>query len=125
MVVAVGLAWLCERIRIPGAAAWRLGVWLLLLVPTYLTALGFEDLLAPKGVIATATGWYPAALGHLLLGPLGVAGVLSLRGVAFAYFAVAGVVRSLRSGLGAAARVHGRSRWRAAVVPRGSLPPAV
>lgn len=125
LAVAVGLAWLCERIRIPGAAAWRLGVWLLLLVPTYLTALGFEDLLAPKGVIATATGWYPATLDHLLLGPLGVAGVLSLRGVAFAYFAVAGVVRSLGSDLGDAARVHGLSRWRTAMIQMGSLTPAL
>ena len=125
LAVGVGLAWLCERIRIPGAAAWRLGVWLLLLVPTYLTALGFEDLLAPKGVIATATGWYPATLDHLLLGPLGVVMVLSLRGVAFAYFAVAGVVRSLGTDLGDAARVHGLSRWRTAMIQLGSLTPAL
>jgi iron(III) transport system permease protein len=125
LAVAVGLAWLCERIRIPGAAAWRLGVWLLLLVPTYLTALGFEDLLAPKGVIATVTGWYPATLDHLLLGPGGVVVVLSLRGVAFAYFAVAGVVRSLGTDLGDAARVHGLSRWRTAMIQVGSLTPAL
>jgi iron(III) transport system permease protein len=123
LAVAVGLAWLCERIRIPGAGAWRLGVWALLLVPTYLSALGYEDMLAPQGVIAQVTGWNPAALDHLLLGPAGVVLVLSLRGIAFAYFAVAGVVRSL--GPGDAARVHGLSRWRTALVQLGSLTPAL
>ena len=125
LAVAVGLAWLCERVRIPGARAWRLGVWLLLLVPTYLSALGYEDLFAPSGVIAQVTGWYPAALDHLLLGPAGVVLVLSLRGVAFAYFAVAGVVRSLGTGQADAARVHGLRRWRTAMVQVGSLTPAL
>jgi len=125
VVIAVGLAWLCERTRIAGAGVWRLGVWLLLLVPTYLSALGFEDLLAPHGVIASATGWYPAALDHLLVGPGGVVLVLSLRGVAFAYFAVAGVVRSMGTDLSDAARVHGLSRWRTVLVQVNSLTPAL
>jgi iron(III) transport system permease protein len=125
LAVAAGLAWLCERVRIPGARAWRLGVWLLLLIPTYLSALGYEDLLAPSGVIAQLTGWYPAALDHLLLGPAGVVLVLSLRGVAFAYFAVAGVIRSLGTGQADAARVHGLGRWRTAMVQVGSITPAL
>ena len=125
LAVAVALAWLCERIRIPGAGAWRLGVWLLLLVPTYLSALGLEDLLAPRGVIASVTGWNPAALDNLLLGPLGVVLVLSLRGIAFAYFAVAGVIRSMGSDLADAARVHGLSRRRTATVQLTSLAPAL
>ena len=125
LAVAVGLAWLCERIRIPGARAWRLGVWALLLVPTYLSALGYEDLLAPQGVIAQVTGWNPAALDHVLLGPAGVVLVLSLRGIAFAYFAVAGVVRVLGTGLADAAAVHGLSRRRTALVQLGSLTPAL
>jgi iron(III) transport system permease protein len=104
---------------------WRLGVWALLLVPTYLSALGYEDLLAPQGVIAQVTGWNPAALDHLLLGPAGVVLVLSLRGIAFAYFAVAGVVRSLGTGLADAAQVHGLSRRRTAMVQLGSLAPAL
>jgi iron(III) transport system permease protein len=125
LAIATGLAWLCERVRIPGARAWRLGVWALLLVPTYLSALGYEDLLAPQGVIARVTGWNPTVLDHLLLGPAGVVLVLSLRGIAFAYFAVAGVVRSLGTGLADAARVHGLSRRRTALVQLGSLTPAL
>jgi iron(III) transport system permease protein len=125
LAIATGLAWLCERVRIPGARAWRLGVWALLLVPTYLSALGYEDLLAPQGVITRVTGWNPVALDHLLLGPAGVVLVLSLRGIAFAYFAVAGVVRSLGTGLADAARVHGLSRRRTALVQLGSLTPAL
>ena len=121
LAAAVALAWLCERIRIPGAGAWRLGVWALLLVPTYLSSLGYEDLLAPQGVIAQVTGWNPAALDHLLLGPAGVVLVLSLRGIAFAYFAVAGVIRSLGTGLADAARVHGLPRWRTGLVQLGTL----
>jgi iron(III) transport system permease protein len=125
LVIAVGLAWLCERVRIAGAGAWRLGVWLLLLLPTYLTALGTEYLLAPRGVIAQATGWYPATLDHLFVGPAGVVLVLSLRGVAFAYFAVADVVRSMGTDLGDAARVHGLPRRRTVLVQVGSLTPAL
>jgi iron(III) transport system permease protein len=71
------------------------------------------------------TGWNPAALDHLLLGPAGVVLVLSLRGIAFAYFAVAGVVRSLGTGLADAAQVHGLSRRRTALVQLGSLTPAL
>ncbi len=100
-------------------------MWLLLLVPTYLSALGYEDLLAPGGVIAQVTGWHPAALDHLLLGPAGAVLVLSLRGVAFAYFAVAGVVRSLGTDLADAGRVHGLPRWRTAMVQLSSLAPAL
>jgi iron(III) transport system permease protein len=125
LVIAVGLAWLCERVRIAGAGVWRLGVWLLLLLPTYLSALGIEYLLAPRGVIAEATGWYPATLDHLFVGPAGVVLVLSLRGVAFAYFAVADVVRSMGSDLADAARVHGLPRWRTVMVQVGSLTPAL
>jgi iron(III) transport system permease protein len=125
LAIATGLAWLCEQVRIPGARAWRLGVWALLLVPTYLSALGYEDLLAPQGAITRVTGWNPVALDHLLLGPAGVVLVLSLRGIAFAYFAVAGVVRSLGTGLADAARVHGLSRRRTALVQLGSLTPAL
>jgi len=125
LAIATGLAWLCERLRIPGARVWRLAVWALLLVPTYLSAIGYEDLLAPKGVIAQVTGWNPAAIDHLLLGPAGVVVVLSLRGIAFAYFAVAGVVRSLGTGLADAAQVHGLSRRRTALVQLGSLTPAL
>ncbi len=125
LVAAVGLAWLCERHQVRGAGAWRTAVWLLLLVPTYLSALGFEYLLAPQGVIAQATGWYPASLDHLLLGPAGVVLVLTLRAVAFSYFAVAGVVRSMGNSPGDAARVHGLPRWRTALVQVGSLTPAL
>jgi len=125
LAIGVALAWFCERVHIPGAGAWRLGVWLLLLVPTYLSALGFEDLLAPQGVIKSVTGWYPGPLDHLLLGPLGVMLVLSLRGVAFAYFAVAGVVRTLSRDLGDAARVHGLSRFRTVMIQLSSLTPAL
>ena len=125
LVIAVGLAWLCERIQIPGAKAWRLGVWLLLLIPTYLTALGFEYLFAPQGVISQVTGWYPATLDHFLVGPAGVVFVLCLRGIAFAYFAVAGVIRSLGTDLADAARVHGLPRRRTVMLQVGSLTPAL
>jgi iron(III) transport system permease protein len=51
--------------------------------------------------------------------------VLSLRGVAFAYFAVASVVRSMGTDLSDAARVHGLSRWRTILVQVASLTPAL
>ncbi|MCU1492730.1 MAG: hypothetical protein JWO62_494 [Acidimicrobiaceae bacterium] len=125
VVIALGLAWLIERKRIAGARVWRLGVWALLLVPTYLTALGLQYLLAPSGVVEWATHWNPVPLSKLLFGPVGVVAVLSLRGIPFAYFALAGVVRSLGRGLEDAARVHGLPVWRRYWVQIGSLMPAI
>jgi iron(III) transport system permease protein len=125
LAIAVVLAWLCERRQIAGARLWRAGIWALILVPTYLTALGLEDLLGPAGVIAQVSGWNPVALDHLLLGPAGVVAVLSLRGVAFAYFAVSGVIASLGIEMEDAARVHGLPRWRTVAIQLGSLSPAL
>jgi len=123
--IAVTLAWLIERQRIAGARMWRIGVWSLLLVPTYLTALGMQYLLAPSGVVDWATHWNPAPLSKLLFGPAGIVAVLTLRGIPFAYFAVAGVVRSLGRSFEEAARVHGLPVWRRYWVQIGSVMPAI
>lgn len=123
--IAFTLAWLIERKRIAGARIWRIGVWALLLVPTYLTALGLQYLLAPSGVVDWATHWNPASFSKLLFGPAGVVLVLTLRGIPFAYFAVAGVVRSLSRSFEEAARVHGLPVWRRYWVQIGSVMPAI
>jgi iron(III) transport system permease protein len=125
VVVAVILAWMVERRPIAGSRVWRVGVWALLLVPTYLTALGLQDLLGPTGVIAQLTGWNPVFLNQLLLGPVGVVAVLSMRGVAFAYFAVSGVIGTMGIGLEDAARVHGLPWRRRISVQLGTITPAL
>ena len=58
-MIAVGLAWLCERIRIPGAGAWRLGVWLLLLAPPYLSAASAASPLPTSPLPAWCGPWGP------------------------------------------------------------------
>jgi iron(III) transport system permease protein len=123
--IAVVLAWLIERKRIAGARAWRVGVWCLLLVPTYLTALGLQYLLAPSGVVDWMTHWNPVFAWKLLFGPIGVVTVLTLRGIPFGYFAVAGVVRSFSWSVEEAARVHGLPTWRRYSIQIGSVTPAI
>src|SRR5258708_34836672 len=70
-------------------------------------------------------GCFRAAWARFLLGPAGLVSVLCPRGTAFAYFAVAGVVRSLGTDLADAARVHGLPRRRTVMLQVGSLTPAL
>jgi iron(III) transport system permease protein len=123
--IALCLAWLIDRKRIAGSRGWRVGIWALLLVPTYLTALGLQYLLAPSGVLEWATHWNPVPLSKLLFGPAGVVFVLTLRGIPFAYFALSGVVKSLGRDFEDAARVHGLPVWRRYWVQIGTLMPAI
>ena len=95
------LSWLTTRTRIPARRALELGVWLVLLLPSYFMAVGWQILLAPGGLLHV--GWLASAV----LGPFGVMVVLGLKGVPFAYLALVSAWRGLPEELDEAGRVHG------------------
>ncbi len=110
-LVAAGLALAVQRTDvwiarlIPGA------LWTLLLVPTYIAAVGWEEVLSPSGVLARM-GLVTPALSNALLGPVGIVFVLAMSGVPFAYFALAPALYAMGRRYEDAARIHGAGVWR-------------
>jgi iron(III) transport system permease protein len=108
--VAAGLAWVAQRTELPGRRGITLGLWAVLLVPTYVTAVGWEQLFEQGGVFANA-GIVPAFAQKAFFGPIGVALILAFKGVPFAYFALAPALAGLGRSFEEAARVHGANRF--------------
>jgi iron(III) transport system permease protein len=104
--IAAGLALIVQRTDlwlarvIPGAP------WTLLLVPTYIAAVGWEEVLSPSGVLARV-GLVTPALANALLGPVGIVFVLAMSGIPFAYFALAPALYAMGRRYEDAARTHG------------------
>jgi iron(III) transport system permease protein len=106
LCVSTALAWLTQRTDLPGRRAWNLGMWALLLMPTFLMGDGWEYLLQPAGVLQRL-GVPDSFLYHFIFGPGGVILVLSLAGLPFAYFVMSAAVGGLGQELEDAVRVHG------------------
>lgn len=103
------VAWLLTRAAIVGQRVWTGLMFALLLAPSYLIALGWERLFEPGGVF-DLLGVPTSVVRQLLYGPIGVAMVLAVKGVPFAYLAVSAALRGLGEEFEAAARVHGGGR---------------
>lgn len=99
--VGVWLAWLTTRTRLPGRRVIEFGVWLVLLLPSYFMAIGWQTLLAPGGLLDSP------ALASIVLGPIGVMCVLGLKGVPFAYLTLVSSWKGLPEEIDEAGRVHG------------------
>ncbi|ADP83175.1 ABC transporter permease [Pseudofrankia inefficax] len=127
-VVATGagfaVAWLTGRTDVPGRRLWPGAMFVLLLAPSYLIALGWERLLEPAGVL-DLFGVPDATARRLLYGPVGVIVVLTVKGVPFAYLAISAALRGLGEEFEAAVRVHGGGRGAALRVVVALLAPAV
>ncbi len=108
VVVGAAMAWLEQRTDLPGRRVWSAMMFSLMLAPSYLIALGWERLLEPAGVL-DVLGYHSAWLRHHFYGPLGVTVVLGVKGLPFAYLAIAGALRGLGDEFEDAARVHGGS----------------
>lgn len=106
---AAGLAWLAERTNAWGRRLFVLGLWAVLLSPSYLVAVGWEEIVLRSGLLGEA-GLWSAGLQHLVLGPVGVTVVLGLKGMPFAYFALAPSLAAVGGDLEHAVRVHGGGR---------------
>ena len=112
LALALGtvLGWLVQRTDVLGRRVWPLGVWALLLMPTYLMANGWEYLLEPDGVL-DRLGVPTSFAYHVVFGPIGVVLVLTLAGLPFAYLVMAAAFGGLGPEFEDAARVHGAARW--------------
>jgi iron(III) transport system permease protein len=109
--VAIGLpiAWLAGRTTLPGRRFVVGGMWLVLMLPSWLPALGWQRLVQDDGVL------YRLGLGstfvtHAIMGPFGVVLLLGLRAVPFTFLAVTAGLAGLGQEFEDAARVHGASR---------------
>ncbi len=111
LAAGIGLAvsWLLLRTDVPLRRVWTASMFVLLLAPSYLVALGWERLLEPAGVLEVL-GLPATGLRQLFYGPVGVVTVLTFKGVPFAYLAISAALRGLGEEFEAAARVHGRGR---------------
>jgi iron(III) transport system permease protein len=106
VLVASVLAWLSERTLVAGRRFFVLGLWAVLLAPTYLVAVGWEEL-ADKGGFLNAAGLWSPELAHLVMGPVGVVVVLMLKHIPFAFFAIAPALAAVSGDLEHAVRTHG------------------
>ncbi len=84
-------------------------MWLVLLLPSWLPALGWERLVQPDGVMYRAGLDLPWVT-HAIMGPFGVVLLLGLRSVPFTYLAITAALAGLGQEFEDAARVHGASR---------------
>ncbi len=119
-----GLAWVIQRTTVPGRRLWTLGLWVVLLVPSYIVAVGWQVVLG-RGGILSSLHLFSASLQNLFFGPVGYTLVLAIKGVPFAYLAIAGPLAGLSRSYDEAARVHGASRAATLRVVVPLLAPAV
>jgi iron(III) transport system permease protein len=106
---AAGLAFLTERTNLRIRSFVTIGLWAILLAPTYLVAIGWEELVIKGGLLDSLSIWHPI-FQQLILGPVGVALILGLKGVPFAYFAFAPSLAAIGGDLESAIRIHGGRR---------------
>lgn len=125
VVVATTIAWFQLRHRLPLSRLWTVFLWVCFLLPTFLAAEGWQFFLAPHGLWTRAFGFDPAGLRSVVIGPLGVVWILAVRGVPFAYFAIAGAVAGLGREFEDAGRTHGGRWWRTLRLQVGMLAPAL
>jgi iron(III) transport system permease protein len=103
------LSWVVLRTNAPGRRIWTGVVFALLLMPSYLIALGWERLLEPNGVLEVI-GWDTTGLRGVFYGPVGIVIVLTVKGIPFAYLAISNAMRGLGHEYEDAIRVHGGGR---------------
>ncbi|MGH3246868.1 MAG: ABC transporter permease [Trebonia sp.] len=124
LVVGFPVAWLAARTTMPGRRWVSGGMWLALLLPSWLPALGWQRLVQPGGVryrIGLDWPWVT----HLVMGPFGVTLLLGLRCVPFTYLTISAALGGLGQEFEDAARVHGASRWQALRLIVPILAPAI
>jgi iron(III) transport system permease protein len=124
--IAIGLpiAWLAGRTTLPGRRFVSIGMWLVLLLPSWLPGIGWERLVTKDGVL-TRFGMGSTFVQHSIMGPFGVVLLLGLRCVPFAYLTITASLAGLGQEFEDAARVHGASRFSALRLVLPILAPAI
>jgi len=123
-MLAAALAFIAERTKVKGKSLYVLGLWAVLLCPSYLIAVGWEEIVLRSGLLGAA-GLWSAGIQSFVMGPPGVAMVLGFKGAPFAYFALAPSLSVLGGDLEHAVRVHGGGRLATVRIVGPVLLPAV
>lgn len=124
LLIGGGVAWLSMRTDIGGRRVWPGLMWGLLLVPTWLMANGWQDLLEAHGTLSQL-GLYSPFLYHRLFSPVGIVFVDSLATAPYAFLTLSAALGGLGSQFEEAVRVHGGGRLATARVVVPVLAPAV
>lgn len=124
LVVGFTIAWLTHRTNLPGHRYVAGGMWLVLLLPSWLPALGWQRLVEPDAVMYRMGLHWPLVT-NAILGPFGVVLLLGLRAVPFTYLAVSAALSGLGQEFEDAARVHGAGRLGAIRLVAPILAPAI
>jgi iron(III) transport system permease protein len=109
LAIGFPIAWLAGRTSLPGRRLVAGSMWLVLLLPSWLPALGWERLVQPDGVMYQVGLNWPW-MTHAIMGPIGVVLLLGLRCVPFTFLAVTASLAGLGQEFEDAARVHGADR---------------
>ena len=109
LAIGFPIAWLANRTTLPGRRFVAGSMWLVLLLPSWLPALGWERIVQVDGVMYRLGMHWPWVT-HLIMGPFGVVLLLGLRSVPFTYLAITAGLAGLGQEFEDAARVHGAGR---------------
>jgi iron(III) transport system permease protein len=124
VVIGFPVAWLVCRTMTPGRGLARGAMWLVLLLPSWLPALGWVRLVEQNGVMYRLGLNFPSVT-HVVLGPFGVVLLLGLRSAPFAFLAISAAFGGLGQEFEDAARVHGAGRLAAISMLARMLAPAI
>lgn len=124
LTVGFPIAWLANRTRLPGRRLVTASMWLVLLLPSWLPALGWQRLVQPGGIMDRA-GIHLPLVQHAVFGPAGVVLLLGLKGVPFSYLAVTAALWGLGQEFEDAARVHGAGRLATLRIVAPIIAPAI
>jgi iron(III) transport system permease protein len=109
LAIGFPIAWLAGRTTLPGRRLVPGAMWLVLLLPSWLPALGWQRLVQADGVMYRLGLDWPW-ITHAIMGPFGVVLLLGLRSVPFTFLALTAGLAGLGQEFEDAARVHGASR---------------
>ena len=98
LAIGFPIAWLAGRTTLPGRRFVAGGMWLVLLLPSWLPALGWERLVQPDGVMYRVGLNWPWVT-HAIMGPFGVVLLLGLRSVPFTFLAITAALAGLGPGV--------------------------
>jgi len=124
VVLGFPIAWLAARTTLPRRRLVPGAMWLVLLLPSWLPALGWERIVQPDGVMYRLGLDWPWVT-HAIMGPFGVVLLLGLRCVPFSFLAITAALAGLGQEFEDAARVHGASRAQAMRLIIPILAPAI
>ena len=124
LAIGFPIAWLAARTSLPGRRLVAPSMWLVLLLPSWLPALGWQRLVQPDGVMYRV-GLNLPGVTHAIMGPFGVVLLLGVRCVPFTFLAITAALSGLGQEFEDAARVHGASRTAALRLVLPIIAPAI